>query len=150
MHPVLHRPTFERQVAAGLHNQNINFARIYLLVCALGSRFSSDPRVTLPTADGKTHWASAGWSYFSQVMSINSMLLDRHLKGQSHTKTCMILEPILASAGLSDLQVVALTALYLTGCSAPHTAWIMVGIGLRCAQDIGAHREQVRDSRSLT
>lgn len=47
------------------------------------------------------------------------------------------LEPVLASAGLSDLQVAALMALYLTGTSAPHTAWIIIGIGLRCAQDIG-------------
>lgn len=125
---------------AGLHKQNINFARIFLLVCALGARFSDDKRVALPGENG-VPWSSAGWVYFSQVMTINSEHVRYSVLLGSDA---LFLEPVLASAGLSDLQAMALTALYLTGTSAPHTAWIFIGLGLRCAQDIGAHREQVR------
>ena len=50
---------------------------------------------------------------------------------------------MLASAGLSDLQSTALSALYLQGTSAPHASWLLAGVGLRFAQDIGAHREKV-------
>lgn len=51
--------------------------------------------------------------------------------------------PILSPAGLSDLQSTALSAIYLYGTSAPHSSWLITGIGLRFAQDIGAHREKV-------
>ncbi|KIO34342.1 hypothetical protein M407DRAFT_3474 [Tulasnella calospora MUT 4182] len=51
--------------------------------------------------------------------------------------------PILSPAGLSDLQSTALSAIYLYGTSAPHASWLITGIGLRFAQDIGAHREKV-------
>ncbi|KAJ7889902.1 hypothetical protein B0H14DRAFT_2285223, partial [Mycena olivaceomarginata] len=45
--PLLHRPIFARALAAGLHLTNDGFAATYLLVCAIGARFSSDPRVLL-------------------------------------------------------------------------------------------------------
>ncbi|KAJ2936611.1 hypothetical protein H1R20_g482, partial [Candolleomyces eurysporus] len=57
--PLLHRPTFEKEIAQGLHKQNATFGGVVLLVCAMGSRYSSDPRVQLsetdlfPDADGR-------------------------------------------------------------------------------------------------
>ncbi|KAJ7686153.1 hypothetical protein B0H14DRAFT_3674848 [Mycena olivaceomarginata] len=49
--PLLHRPIFARALAAGLHLTNDGFAATYLLVCAIGARFSSDPRVLLDGND---------------------------------------------------------------------------------------------------
>ena len=62
--PVLHRPTFDEDVRSSLHLRDRMFGSVVLLVCALGSRFSYDPRVLV--ASDKT-WLSAGWPYFSQT-----------------------------------------------------------------------------------
>ncbi|QRW18822.1 Fungal Zn(2)-Cys(6) binuclear cluster domain [Rhizoctonia solani] len=43
--PLLHRPTFEAQLAQKLHWKDPSFAAVVLLVCANGSRFSDDTRV---------------------------------------------------------------------------------------------------------
>lgn len=61
---ILHLPTFEKSVADGLHLRDELFATIVLLVCALGSRSSDDPRVLL---DGSDDPHSAGWKWFRQA-----------------------------------------------------------------------------------
>lgn len=62
--------------------------------------------------------------------------------------TLMHTGPILAPAGQSDLQVMGLMSIYLQSTSTPHASWLVVGIALRAAQDIGLHRERVSyDSR---
>ncbi|KAF8605194.1 hypothetical protein BDV93DRAFT_76183 [Ceratobasidium sp. AG-I] len=43
--PLLHRPTFEAQLADKLYWRDPSFAAVVLLVCANGSRFSDDTRV---------------------------------------------------------------------------------------------------------
>ncbi|KAG8906698.1 hypothetical protein FRC01_007916, partial [Tulasnella sp. 417] len=122
--PVLHRPLLEKHRKENRHRNDINFARVLLGVCAIGARFSDDERVCLPSEDGSgPEWSSAGWKYFAQVVSLK--------------------RPILAPTGLSDLQSTALSTIYLFGTSAPHSSWLITGIGLRFAQDIGAHREKV-------
>lgn len=62
---LLHRPTFEKQVAEGLHFKDEGFGSVVLLVCALGARFSDDPRVF---TDGRHNPQAAGWQWFNQVM----------------------------------------------------------------------------------
>jgi hypothetical protein len=69
--PILHRPTFERGLADGLHRSDSGFATIVLLVCAIASRFIDDPRVLLPGASEQ----SAGWGYFNQVQAVRRSLL---------------------------------------------------------------------------
>lgn len=43
--PLLHQPTFQRGLDAGLHERNRAFGELTLSVCALGARYSSDERV---------------------------------------------------------------------------------------------------------
>lgn len=145
--PLLHRPTFQKQVEEKVYLKDIYFARVFLLVCAVGSRYTEDPRVCLKhPKSGEVEWNSAGWHYFSQVMGMKRKFL---LIGQSGWwadlgRRCLFsIGPLLAPVGLSDLQCCALMSLYLQGTSAPHAAWLIVGLGLRFAQDIGAHREKV-------
>ena len=71
MLPLLHRPTFERHIADGLHLTEPRFGAIVLLVCALGSKFSLDPRVIL---EG-TSYHSAGWKFFDQVQAVKRTFL---------------------------------------------------------------------------
>ncbi|KAG1887099.1 fungal-specific transcription factor domain-containing protein [Suillus subluteus] len=102
--PLLHRPTFERKVAQGLHRRDMSFGAVYLLVLAVGSRFSDDRRACLEVQ--------------------------------------MVRKTLLGPPCLEDLQVHCLSVIYLMGTSAPQACWTIVGIGIRLAQDVGAHRRK--------
>ncbi|PBK73560.1 hypothetical protein ARMSODRAFT_638994 [Armillaria solidipes] len=119
--PLLHRPTFERSLAAGLHHTDSEFGALVLLVCAVGSRYSDDPRVKADDTDkeSKTRHLN-GWKWFIQVHRVHMSLLR--------------------PPNLCDLQKCALSVFYVQGCAAPHASWTLVGTGIRMAQDLGAHR----------
>ncbi|KAG9034371.1 hypothetical protein FRB95_013279 [Tulasnella sp. JGI-2019a] len=121
--PVLHRPSFERQYAEEKQKTDLDFARLLLVVCAVGARTIKDARVCLTSPEGVIDWNSAGWTYFAQVYQLT--------------------KPVLASARLVDLQIMALSATYLEGTTATSNAWLVNGIGVRLAEDVGAHRETV-------
>lgn len=77
IYPLLHRPTFDRLRAEGLQFSDDSFSSVLLLVCAIGSRWSTDTRVRL---DDTTMWSSAGWKYFQQVrMARKSFLVPPSL-----------------------------------------------------------------------
>ncbi|KAJ7091086.1 hypothetical protein C8R44DRAFT_990636 [Mycena epipterygia] len=98
--PVLHRQTFERSVEVGMHHWDDGFAAILLLVCAIGSRWSHDPRVLPPTSNKP--YLECGWEWFNQ-----------------------------------------LAVHFLLGSASRQPAgWMLVGVGLRLAQDAGAHRRR--------
>lgn len=71
--PLLHRPTFEKGINDGLHLRDEGFGSTVLLVCALGARFSDDPRVFL---EGTESQHSAGWKWFRQVQWVRRSLLS--------------------------------------------------------------------------
>ncbi|KAG9032774.1 hypothetical protein FRB95_001034 [Tulasnella sp. JGI-2019a] len=121
--PLIHRPSFERQYAEGRASSDLDFARLLLLVCAVGSRFCDDPRLCLTSSAGEVKWNSAGCMYFAQVYQMPKRDF--------------------ASAKLVDLQVQVLSAIYLEWTSTCTTAWLVNGSGLRFAEDLGAHREKV-------
>nr|GAT58162.1 predicted protein [Mycena chlorophos] len=114
---VLHAPTFHRAVAAGLHLVDQDFGSVVLVVCAVGAKLSDDPRALL---EGTSDPLSAGWRWWSQVRPIPASFAQ--------------------SATLHQLQVIALTALYLGSSSTPESCWSTIGAGLRMATDVGAHR----------
>ncbi|KAI0248861.1 hypothetical protein BJV78DRAFT_1363240 [Lactifluus subvellereus] len=119
MIPLLHRPTFMSAFDDGLHLRNDKFGALVLLVCATASRYSQDPRTLLEGG----HLHSAGWKWFRQVEPFSIT--------------------VLAAPELYDLQIAALAVMFVQGTLPPHEAWIMVGVGLRLAQDVGAHRRQL-------
>ncbi|KAJ7623210.1 fungal-specific transcription factor domain-containing protein [Roridomyces roridus] len=117
--PLLHRPTFLRDLAAGRHLTNDGFAATFLLVCAIGSRFSTDSRVLL---EGTDSLHSCGWHWFKQLQ--------------------LMRDPLGPPPCLYDLQFSALSVIFLHGTSAPDASWTLVSIGIRMAQDVGAHRRK--------
>ncbi|PBK63553.1 hypothetical protein ARMSODRAFT_979943 [Armillaria solidipes] len=123
--PLLHRPTFERSLAARLHRTDSEFGALVLFVCAAGSRYSDDPRVKADDTDkeSKTRHLN-GWKWFIQVHRVHMLLLR--------------------PPNLCDLQKCALSVFYAQGCAAPHASWTSVGTGIRTAQDLGAHRRHSR------
>ncbi|KAF7342061.1 Zn(2)-C6 fungal-type domain-containing protein [Mycena venus] len=121
--PFLHRPTFDAAVRQHFHLKHNGFAKTLLLVCAVGSRYSTDPRVSIPdTPPAET----AGWKWYDQVK------LSGHLVRTHPT--------------LYDLQSYCLAAEFLDCTSSPRTCWTLVGFGMRLGQDIGSHRFKMRSS----
>ncbi|KAJ8474135.1 hypothetical protein ONZ45_g16054 [Pleurotus djamor] len=117
-YPILHRPTFEKSLKEGLHLTHQAFGGIVLLVCAIGSRHCDDPRVLLDgTSDSSK---SNGWKYFSQVGFVSNSVL--------YTPT------------LYDLQFYCLAIEFLGGSPVNHSCWLLIGIAIRLAQEVGVHR----------
>ncbi|KDQ52659.1 hypothetical protein JAAARDRAFT_183930 [Jaapia argillacea MUCL 33604] len=121
MVPLLHYPTFRRCLQEGLHLRDWGFGSTVLGVCAVASRSSDDPRVFLEGTGGAE--LSAGWKWFSQIE--------------------LARPPLLNPQTLYDLQMYCLAAIYFQGSSVPHNAWVIIGMGLRLAQDVGAHSHKV-------
>lgn len=72
--PLLHRHTFEKSIADGLHQTDVQFAANVLLVCAIGSGFSQDPRVSTASYDQS---CSPCWLWFYQSQEMQESLLHK-------------------------------------------------------------------------
>ncbi|PBK87779.1 hypothetical protein ARMGADRAFT_1085107 [Armillaria gallica] len=116
--PILHRPTFEKNIDEGFHLRDYNFGAVLLLVLAVASRYSDDPRVLADPCSK----LSSGWRFFKQV----------HI-----FKVAIYAPPC-----LYELQVAILGGIYAMGTSVPEFGWTMIGVGLRSAIDIGLHRRK--------
>ncbi|KAJ7163368.1 fungal-specific transcription factor domain-containing protein [Mycena filopes] len=119
--PILHRPSFEKSVADGLHLSNMEFGGLLLSVLAVASRYSNDPRVFV-----EGHLLSAGWKFASQLEMIRKMF-----------------EPT-----IYEVQMYCLMAIYSLGTSLPQFSWLYLGIGIRFLQQRGEHRRK-RDLNNL-
>ncbi|KAK7439588.1 Gypsy retrotransposon integrase-like protein 1, variant 2 [Stygiomarasmius scandens] len=119
LYPVLHRPTFEKSVLEGLHLYDRTFGSLVLAVCACASRLSDDPRVLCDS----THRFSAGWEWFRQIKLIRANIT-------------------LCPPTIYELQLFCLAIPYLGNCSTYHSVTILISIGLRFAQQMGAHRRK--------
>lgn len=45
------------------------------------------------------------------------------------------------------LSVIQLTAVFLHGSATPQASWTVIGVGIRMAQDVGAHRKKTYTSK---
>jgi len=130
--PILHRPTFERTLMDKKHFVDEDFGGIVLLVCAIGARWSKDRSVLLDEearaddedeGEDEEEWHSAGWKWFKQVQIGRKALFS--------------------PPALCDIQIHCLASIYLRGSSTPEATRTQIGVGLRLAQDIGAHRNKI-------
>lgn len=132
--PLLNRIIFTQQYDAGLYRTNHEFAKVCLMVFANGARFIDDeesvfwPRDWAMTEEGKqrlkddadgTIKYSGGWIYMRALLRI----------GRS----------IAQSPNLYDFQTQVLVCAFLQGAAVPHLMWMLSGLGLRSAQEIGIH-----------
>ncbi|KAJ7894534.1 fungal-specific transcription factor domain-containing protein [Mycena leptocephala] len=119
---LLHAPTFRASVGVGEHLRDPHLGAVVLAVCALASRHSDDRRVLI-TPDAPLH--SAGWKWFNQVQPLKLATLPPN-SSPSHS--------------LCKLQQICLSVLFLAGTATPRPCWILSGLGIRIAQEMGAHR----------
>ncbi|KIY68056.1 hypothetical protein CYLTODRAFT_422004 [Cylindrobasidium torrendii FP15055 ss-10] len=123
--PVLYQPHFRRDVAQGRHLLEPSFAGVVLLVCAIASRNSSDPRVL---SDGTTK-QTAGWKYYSV--------------------TSRLARPVHLSPTLDDIQMCCLLVEFTLTTSNPMACWTIAGLGLRYAVQLGLHRHRPNEPRTV-
>ncbi|KAJ7303822.1 fungal-specific transcription factor domain-containing protein [Mycena albidolilacea] len=114
--PILHRPSFERSVAEGLHLVDMEFGGLFLAVLAIASWYSDDPRVFV---DSDTS-LSSGWKFAKQVR------IRRYW-----------FEPT-----IHEVQMYGLMTLFVIGTSVPQVAWLYLGVGIRCLFQRGVHRRR--------
>ncbi|KAF9062227.1 fungal-specific transcription factor domain-containing protein [Rhodocollybia butyracea] len=124
--PVLHRPTFERSITDKLHLRDYDFGTVVLCVCAIASRYSKDPRNFPPSINSEL---SLGWPWYSQI---------------SHFQVSFIEPP-----SLYLLQRCCLSAVYLVGTAIFHSTWGIIGQGIRLGQEMGVHRKQKGQPRTV-
>ncbi|KAJ7188000.1 fungal-specific transcription factor domain-containing protein [Mycena filopes] len=124
--PLIHRPTFERAIAQGLHLADHRFGATVLAVLAVASRFSDDPRVFVP---GFNSTLSSGWNFFNQIQVVKKSLFD---------------EP-----SIHEVQTYCLITIFTLGTSTPQAAWLYLGLGVRFIQERGEHRRK-RDGHKFT
>ncbi|KAJ6499234.1 fungal-specific transcription factor domain-containing protein [Mycena sanguinolenta] len=127
--PLLHRPTFKRQFGDQLHHRSIWFSCVCLGIFAVASRWSDDPLV-LPrkckrTSTGDLDWTCAGWHYHDMAMGIHR-----------------VRQSLLYPACLEEIQTFTLLAMFVRATINHAAGWIFVSMGLRKAQDVGAHRKK--------
>ncbi|KAK7063589.1 fungal-specific transcription factor domain-containing protein [Favolaschia claudopus] len=119
---LLHSSTFRASVADGEHLRDHHFGAVVLGVCAIASRHSNDPRV-LMAPDAPLH--SCGWKYFTQTRPLQTITFPCASNSQFRT--------------LYNLQLCSLTVLFLATADV-RACWVISGLGVRLAQEIGAHR----------
>lgn len=136
--PLLHRPTFERALADDLHLRDDKFGGNVLIVCAIASSFSDDPRVF----DSERPF-SCGWKYFTQV----TLELEIYSTPTLYDLQRYCVSPPHSSQERGSLIVLVslqLALQFLEGSPLPQGTWALVGVGIRMAQEVGAHRRQTR------
>ncbi|KAJ6512101.1 fungal-specific transcription factor domain-containing protein, partial [Mycena vitilis] len=119
--PFLHRPSFERSVADGLHLTNLEFGGTLLSLLALASRYSNDPRVFV---EGDAS-LSAGWPFARQIR-----ILRRFFEPTIH-----------------EVQMYCLMTLYGLGTSTPQASWVYIGLGIRFILQRGEHRQKAENHK---
>ncbi|ORY56531.1 fungal-specific transcription factor domain-domain-containing protein [Leucosporidium creatinivorum] len=113
--PLLHRPSFERALFAGLADSDASFRTLLFTVLAIGARWLDDPQ------------AQRDWTPKALFISSCSLFNIRVFSSACPT--------------LYDLQASALVVVHLLGAESSPCAWSAAGIGLRKLVDVGAHLE---------
>lgn len=133
--PLFHRPTFERQWKEGLQFRDPWFGCLCLTLFAVASRWCDDPRVLdeyeydIPEEerpDDNNKWQRAGWKYFN-------VALDGHRESRS----------LFHPPGLFEVQTMSLMGMFIRGTAFHPVAWLFISVGIRKAQDVGAHRRKI-------
>jgi hypothetical protein len=82
------------------------------------------PEAERPTEEHK--WQRAGWKYFNAAVD-----LHRDFRSLFHPP------------GLFEVQTMSLLGMFLRGSAFHPAGWLFISIGLRKAQDVGAHRKKI-------
>ncbi|KAF7320555.1 Fungal-trans domain-containing protein [Mycena chlorophos] len=172
--PLLHRPTFERNIREGLFLENDSFGATVLLVCAIAARWHPDPKMGAPDGSGlgTDSYGAAPVSRSDPPLTVPDPAIDITGPNNIAIKEAAKLAAASGAAGagiaagwawfeqvapdakhlyqqpgLYDLQYYSLACQYLEHMSSPHICWNLIGLALRLAQDLGIHRRTKHDQQ---
>ncbi|KIK51276.1 hypothetical protein GYMLUDRAFT_78264 [Collybiopsis luxurians FD-317 M1] len=137
-YPILHKPTFVRSISENLHLEDRRFGALVLAVCAVGARFSDDARVYEDGLLGSKEEnrgnakveQSVGWKWIRQIQLVKKSFTE--------------------PPSIYEIQLYGVYVLFMQATTTPEACWIIVSIGVRFAQDVGAHRRKQSDSEKPT
>ncbi|KAF5344052.1 hypothetical protein D9757_013879 [Collybiopsis confluens] len=119
--PIIHRTFFLKSVEEKQHLQNRHFGELLLAVCTMGARFSDDPRVLEHPSAAEAE-SSAGWKWIKQIQPLSRSFID--------------------PPSVYEVQMLAVYITFIGSTSTPEICWILIGVGVRLLQDVGAHRKR--------
>ncbi|GAA5829312.1 hypothetical protein JCM11251_005003 [Rhodosporidiobolus azoricus] len=145
--PLVVKEDFMEGVRRGMVESNRGFRALYFAICALGSRFVSDPRLdpppsasaclaSLPPLPGP---GPSNTNRATNYLDPNQLRIARGY--QYFWASCTAASTPLVSATLYDIQADVVSILWLLGSTGMITAWTAIGFAIRRAIDVGAHRE---------
>ncbi|EUC53657.1 fungal specific transcription factor domain protein [Rhizoctonia solani AG-3 Rhs1AP] len=154
--PLLHRPTFESQLAQKLHWRDPSFAAVVLLVCANGSRFSDDTRVMPYYAEDiplEMREFDAGILFYRECIYVLGIVQTAMVAIENELGACCDIIITYFGTGQVDVcsmgvfpvdilfehQIMALGAMYLT-IGNPSAVLVTTGVSLRLGMQRGIHR----------
>ncbi|KAK7457803.1 Gypsy retrotransposon integrase-like protein 1 [Stygiomarasmius scandens] len=121
--PILYRPGFDKSIAEGLHFRDGEFGALVLAICALGSRHYYTERITSSSGE---NYLKSGLKWFDQLP------IRQYAFGQE--------------VSLYRMQTYSIAMTYLQNLGTGNDiGWMMNGIAIRLAQEVGAHRHLVTD-----
>ncbi|THU96982.1 hypothetical protein K435DRAFT_778274 [Dendrothele bispora CBS 962.96] len=119
--PLLHRPTFEKGLAQGLHLRDDSFGAVVLAVCALGARIGSPS----PIKD------RPGDKWFNQIR-LENFFFRETLELHHLQLYCLCLSYLYANAeGVDD-------------------SWLISGLSIRRSHEKGIHRRYAQNAQRPT
>ena len=126
--PVLHEPSFRRDLATGLAETSMEFRRVVFAVLAVGSKFSDDPRVL-----GTFGWFDSDMAQKeSPPETARGYAFAMAVFGSGMN--------LFGAVSLREVQASTLHFLWLQTMLTPAWAWSWVAFLIRRAQDVGMHR----------
>jgi hypothetical protein len=135
--PILHRPSFVRSIEEGLHKVEEHFGAVVLMVCAIGCRCTTDPRVVQKIG---TSSSCTAWKFFNQITAKRSQKMAFIAASVYKAQLYPVRSPA-PPATSPDVMPRKLTALFLEYYCPPSSVWLVIGLGLSIMQENGVHRK---------
>ncbi|KAF5372146.1 hypothetical protein D9758_004968 [Tetrapyrgos nigripes] len=143
--PLLHRPSFNKTVADGLHLRDPAFGALVLVVCGFGARLLSG-----------SHQQENLGEYWVRQIQLDAFVFSPMLELYHLQLYCVCtLLPLrlvdcdfLPNTLTSSIEQLMISYLY-TVTKGVDSAWLLAGIAIRRAQEKGAHRRYTNDSPTI-
>jgi hypothetical protein len=127
--PVLHRPTFQKHLDEELYFHDRGFGATLLVVCAIGSRYITDPRYH---PGGIVDPSTAGWIWYQQVQIDRGSFLTRPTLYDLQL-ICVCIKFFVIDVKHLFIESAKLAVIFMHGFYQTD-AWSMIGLGLRLCQ----------------
>ncbi|GJJ15505.1 hypothetical protein Clacol_009783 [Clathrus columnatus] len=162
--PLFHHPTFQADLAKGRHKTDLGFAQVLLGICAVASRYSSDPRVLAKVPqEFQAGLTSSSYRYRPADRSIwvddlegtrtdKAPLINARRDSAGwkyYNRICDYHTATTTEITLTELQTAHLMYQFLLGMPDRKAGSVILGVALRKAQAKGLHHRNKNETINL-